>query len=122
MLAALDLGSLFSDVGPVLLMGSYISGLMCWRDLDVGLLAGAECSPSDVLDLLKPLVDLPGFVGFTYRDERGPRCPTGEARDERYHLPFDLDAGLMPSPMSRHEKPYTLPCLAGSRMSSWAPW
>lgn len=92
-LAALDLGSLFSDVGPVLLMGSYVSGLMCWRDLDVGLLAGAECSPSDVLDLLKRLVDLPGFVGFTYRDERGPRCPTGEARDERYHVPFDLDAG-----------------------------
>jgi hypothetical protein len=24
---------------------------------------------------------------------RGERCPTGEARDERYHLPFELDAG-----------------------------
>jgi hypothetical protein len=30
---------------------------------------------------------------LTYRDERGERCPTGEARDERYHVPFDLDAG-----------------------------
>jgi hypothetical protein len=33
------------------------------------------------------------LVGFSYRDERGERCPTGEARDERYHVPFDLDIG-----------------------------
>ena len=52
-----------------------------------------RCSPADVLDLLKRVAELPGFAGFTYRDERGERCPTGEARDERYHVPFDLDAG-----------------------------
>ena len=92
-LAELDLGQLFADVGPVLVVGSYLSGLMCWRDLDVCLLAGVECSPSDLLELLKRLVELPGFVGFSYRDERGERCPTGEARDERYHVPFDLDIG-----------------------------
>jgi hypothetical protein len=92
-LAELDLGQLFADVGPVLVVGSYLSGLMCWRDLDVCLLADVDCSPSDVLELLKRVVELPGFVGFTYRDERGARCPTGEARDERYHVPFDLDAG-----------------------------
>jgi hypothetical protein len=92
-LAELDLSRLFADVGPVLVVGSYLSGLMAWRDLDVGLLAGVSCSPSDVLELLKRVVVLPGFVGFSYRDERGERCPTGEARDERYHVPFDLDAG-----------------------------
>ena len=92
-LAELDLGQLFADVGPVLVVGSYLSGLMCWRDLDVCLLAGVECSPSDLLELLKRVVELPGFVGFSYRDERGERCPTGEARDERYHVPFDLDIG-----------------------------
>jgi hypothetical protein len=92
-LVGLDLGSLFRDVGPVLVVGSYVSGLMCWRDLDVCLLAGVDFAPSDVLDLLKRVVELPGFVGFTYRDERGQRCPTGEARDERYHVPFDLDVG-----------------------------
>jgi hypothetical protein len=91
--AGLDLGSLFGDVGPVLVVGSYVSGLMCWRDLDVVLLGGVEFSPADVLDLLKRVVELPGFAGFTYRDERGERCPTGEANDERYHVPFDLDAG-----------------------------
>jgi hypothetical protein len=92
-LAVLNLDALFADVGPVLVVGSYVSGLMCWRDLDVCLLAGVEFSPADVLELLKRVVDLPGFVGFTYRDERGQRSPTGAARDERYHVPFDLDAG-----------------------------
>jgi hypothetical protein len=92
-LAELDLGQLFADIGPVLVVGSYLSGLMCWRDLDVCLLAGEDCAPSDVLELLKRVVKLAGFVGFTYRDERGERCPTGQARDERYHVPFDLDAG-----------------------------
>jgi hypothetical protein len=51
-LAELDLGDLFGDIGPVLVVGSYLSGLMCWHDLDVCLLAGAECSPADVLELL----------------------------------------------------------------------
>jgi hypothetical protein len=92
-LAELDLGQRFADVGPVLVVGSYLSGLMCWRDLDICLLAGVDCSPADVLELLKRVVELPGLVGFSYRDERGERCPTGEARDERYHVPFDLDAG-----------------------------
>jgi hypothetical protein len=92
-LAELDLGRRFGDVGPVLVVGSYVSGLMCWRDLDVCLLAGVDYAPSDVLELLKRVVELPGVVGLTYRDERGERCPTGQARDERYHVPFDLDIG-----------------------------
>lgn len=81
-LADMDLGALFGDVGPVLVVGSYHSGLMCWRDLDVCLLAGVDFSPAAALELLKRVVELPGFVGFTYRDERGQRNPMGEARDE----------------------------------------
>jgi hypothetical protein len=34
-LTELDLGALFGDVGPALVVGSYVSGLMCGRDLDV---------------------------------------------------------------------------------------
>jgi len=39
LLTELDLGRLFADVGPVLVVGSYLSRLMCWRELDVCLLA-----------------------------------------------------------------------------------
>lgn len=66
--------------------GSFVSGLMVWRDLDVMLLGGPAFGPIDVLALLGRAVELPGLTGFEYRDERGPRSPTGERRDERFHL------------------------------------
>ena len=88
LLAELNLAAAFADLGPLLPTGSYVSGLMCWRDLDLGLLVGGDFAPRDVLDLLSHVVDLPGITGFDYRDERGVRSPTGEVRDERYHLPI----------------------------------
>lgn len=89
-LADLELSAAVTDVGPMLLAGSYVSGLMCWPDLDVMVYAGADFSPHDVLRLLQRIVDRPGVVGFDYRDERGPRSPTGTVRDERYHMVVEL--------------------------------
>jgi hypothetical protein len=88
--AELESTAILTDVGPMLLAGSYVSGLMCWPDLDVMVFAGADCSPDDVLRLLRRIVDRPGVVGFEYRDERGSRSPTGTVRDERYHVVVEL--------------------------------
>jgi hypothetical protein len=85
-LADLDL----ADLGPIQLTGSYVSGLMCWPDLDIMAHVGPGFSPRDVLRLLERFVDRPDVVGFDYRDERGPRSPTGTTRDERYHVPIAL--------------------------------
>jgi hypothetical protein len=89
-LASLDLAAVVADIGPMLLTGSYVSGLMCWPDLDIMVHVGAGFSPRDVLRLLRNIVERPGVVGFDYRDERGERSPTGTARDERYHVPIAL--------------------------------
>ena len=51
-LAELDLAALVADIGPLLLAGSFVSGLLCWRELDVMVLAGGDFSPQDVLWLL----------------------------------------------------------------------
>ena len=51
-LAELDLAALVADIGPLLLAGSFVSGLMCWRELDVMVLADGDFSPQDVLRLL----------------------------------------------------------------------
>ena len=51
-LAELDLAALVADIGPLLLAGSFVSGVMCWRELDVMVLAGGDFSPQDVLWLL----------------------------------------------------------------------
>jgi hypothetical protein len=93
-LADLDLAVIVADVGPMLLTGSYVSGLMCWRDVDVMVLVGAEFSPQDVLRLLQRIVDRPGVVGFDYRDERGLRSPTGHVRDERFHVVIALSRNV----------------------------
>ena len=91
LLGELDRSEIFSAIGPVEVTGSYISNLMCWRDLDVMLLVGPDYSPHDVLSLIARVMELPGVVGFDYRDERADRSPTGLVREERYHVPVLLE-------------------------------
>jgi hypothetical protein len=68
LLEELQRSGVFSDIGPLEVTGSYISELMCWREIDVGLLVGADYSPADVLHLISRVLDLPGVIGFDYRD------------------------------------------------------
>ena len=93
MLEELDRSGILAEIGPLALAGSYVSELMSWRDLDVMVRVGADYSPKDALQLISHLMDLPGVVGFDYRDERAHRSPTGQSRDERYHIPFMIDRG-----------------------------
>jgi len=90
-LAGLDLAALVAGTGPLLMAGSFVSGLMCWRELDVMVLAGADFSPPDVMRLLQRVVGRGGVTSLEYHDERGPRSPTGRVRDERYHVPFTVE-------------------------------
>jgi hypothetical protein len=64
---------------------------MCWRELDVMVLAGRDFWPQDVLGLLARIVRRAGVTGLDYRDERGPRCVTGRVRDERYHVTLTVE-------------------------------
>jgi hypothetical protein len=93
LLEELDRSGILAEIGPLALAGSYVSELMSWRDLDVMLRVGADYSPKDVLRLISQLMDLPGVIGFDYRDERAHRSPTGQSRDERYHIPFMINRG-----------------------------
>jgi len=80
-LAELDLAALAADVGPLLVTGSFVPGLMCWRELDVMVLAGRDFSPQDVMGLLAQIVrraggHRPGLsrrAGPSVRDRPGPR-------------------------------------------------
>ena len=90
LLAGLDLAALVADIGPLLLAGSVVSGLMGWREIDVMLLAGPDFTPGDVLRLLARIVARVPVTALDYRDERGPRCETGQRRDERYRVPMTV--------------------------------
>ncbi|CAM3470283.1 hypothetical protein KIPE111705_10080 [Kibdelosporangium persicum] len=91
LLRELDLIGLLSETGPVLLAGSFVSGLMTWRELDVMVLVSARFMPVDVMRLIQRVIELPGVVRFEYQDERGLRCPTEHVRDERYHVEIGVD-------------------------------
>jgi hypothetical protein len=86
------LDELLSRTGPVLYTGSYVSGLMVWRDLDVMVLVPSGFALLDLVGLLAELVALPDVAGFDVHDERGPRSPTGQRRDERWHVPLLTDS------------------------------
>jgi hypothetical protein len=94
-LAELDLPAQVAGK-PLLLAGSFVSGLMCWPEVDVMVLAGPDFSPQDVLALLQRIVGLPGVTALEYHDERGPRCVTDQVRDERYHVGITVDRPACP--------------------------
>jgi hypothetical protein len=87
------LRDLLAEVGPVLLTGSFVSGLMSWPEVDVMVLGGPDFTPGDVLALMGRIVALPGVVGLEYSDERGTRCPTDHRRDERFHVGITVEHG-----------------------------
>jgi hypothetical protein len=90
LLAVMSRIDVLPDLGPLLVTGSYVSGLMCWPDLDVGALVGPEFAPADVMDVVARVVGSVEVSEFVYRDERGTRSPTGERRDERFHVPMQV--------------------------------
>jgi len=85
------LAALVAGTGSLLVTGSFVSGLMCWPEVDVMVHVGSGFSPPDVMSLLAWIVSRPGVTGLDYRDERGPRCVTGQVRDERYHVPLTVE-------------------------------
>jgi hypothetical protein len=67
----------FDDIGPMAVTGSYVSHLMCWRDLDVMLLVGADYRPRDVLKLISGSTSRCGCAILTKTSRLGMRhCVT----------------------------------------------
>jgi hypothetical protein len=46
LLADLDLAALLAHIGPIRMAGSFVSGLMTWREVDVGCAPEATSAPS----------------------------------------------------------------------------
>ena len=81
----LALMSSLSRLGHAEHIGSSVSGLMVWRDLDVG----ARCpqpSPDRVFQTLQPILTHSRVHEVLYREETGPRSPSGQPTDQRYYF------------------------------------
>jgi hypothetical protein len=81
----LDLVALLGRVGYVEQLGSSVSGLMVWRDIDFAVRC-RDLTPAGAWDALRPLVTQPRLLQLNYRTEAGERSPTGQAADQRYYF------------------------------------
>ncbi|MEV8504761.1 hypothetical protein AB0368_08025 [Actinoplanes sp. NPDC051475] len=80
-LAALGEAGLFEGVSPPLLTGSYVSGLMCWRDLDIMVLGGCV-QPS-------PLISAPTSCASRTCGTSCPATPTRSGARDIYTAVLD---------------------------------
>ena len=108
-LAHLDLPGRLGRLGPFEHIGSSASGLMVHRDLDV-CVRGSSPTTAQVLEALHPVITHSGVHEIVYRDETGPRSPTGRPEDQRHYVvlrydhhghPWKIDITVWISPTPR---------------------
>jgi hypothetical protein len=79
----LNVVAMLAVLGRVEHIGSSVSGLMDWRDIDVT----DRCQNltlERVWDALRPLLINPRITRLSYRNETGVRSPSGEPADQRF--------------------------------------
>lgn len=89
--AELALPALLAQAGRVEQIGSSVSGLMVWRDLDFNIVAPAL--PLDHLAAtIRPLLTNPRVFDLHYQYEVGPRNFSGDPHDDRYYVVLHYQA------------------------------
>ncbi len=66
-------------------IGSSVSGLMVWRDIDVTV-RGQDVTLERVWDALRPLLINPQITQLNYSNETGARSPSGDPADQRFYF------------------------------------
>jgi hypothetical protein len=84
----LNLLPTLAQVGPAHQLGSSISGLMVWRDLDFIIICEPALDMTQVMTAVYPLLTHPRTVGLHYANERGPNNPYADPTSDRYYFVF----------------------------------
>src|SRR5215207_7291833 len=90
----LDLPTLLGRAGRFERLGSSVSGLMVWRDVDLGVSCG-QLSPEQAWDAMLPLAVHPRTARLDYRNEIGGLAPHELKGYGRYYFVarHETDAG-----------------------------
>jgi hypothetical protein len=91
-IAELALPALLARAGRVEQIGSSVSGLMVWRDLDFNIIAPA-LTRDQLAETIRPLLTNPRVFDVHFQDETGPRNFSGDPHDDRYYVVFHYQAG-----------------------------
>jgi hypothetical protein len=81
-IAELDISIILGQAGTVYQVGSFVSGLMVWRDLDFNVLSPG-LSSNRVFAILSPLLHHPHMKMVRYLNQQGAFSPP-DLKDERF--------------------------------------
>ena len=81
----LDVITMLGALGQPEQIGSSVTGLMVWRDIDVTVRC-RDVTLERVWDALRPLLINPRITRLNYSNETGARSPSGEPADQRYYF------------------------------------
>lgn len=81
----LALMALLGEAGRPEQLGSSVSGLMVWRDLDISVLCRG-LTPERTFETMRPLLTNPLVLRAEYRNETGDHAPAELRGDERYYF------------------------------------
>jgi hypothetical protein len=94
LVAHLDLFTMLSHAGTPEQIGSSVSGLMVWRDLDFNILCSHR-SLHQVFETMHPLLTNPQVTRLQYTNESEKHTPAELQGDERYYFVifYEIEAG-----------------------------
>lgn len=84
-IADLDLLDVLARAGEVRLIGSSVTGLMVWRDLDLQVLSPG-LSAAEAWEVVRPLAAHPRVYEVRFIDQSGAGSFSGDPRDGRYYF------------------------------------
>jgi hypothetical protein len=95
LIQALDLRAMLESLGPTEMVGSVVSGLMVWRDIDF-CVDCAGLTPERAWDALRPLVTAPQVTRLDFRNETGEQNLHSDPTDQRlyYVLRYETTPGV----------------------------
>lgn len=90
----LDIVARLGEVGDVYQIGSLVSGLMVWRDIDFTIVCRSRAA-SEVFRAMTPVMSDEHIVKLEYLNETGAHGPSGSPEDERLYfvLKYETAAG-----------------------------
>jgi hypothetical protein len=84
-IAELDLMSLLARAGRAEQIGSLVSGLMVWRDIDVCTVS-AGLSVNGAWEVMRPIIARPEITRVSYTNESGHLNTSGRPYDDRHYF------------------------------------
>ena len=94
LIAHLDLITMLSHAGKPEHIGSSVSGLMVWRDIDFNVLCAQRSLPT-IFETIQPLLTNPRVTKLHYANESEGHTPIELQGDERYYFVtyYETEAG-----------------------------